>query len=182
MDKILSDKRKIIAIALISACLFYADTAFILQWQMKSIGASGKKVTKLKKDIMAFKKDTSSLDKLKNTQAQLSSAVKRLILENQKYELVQYVYDTAGKFNVKITQLKPSNDAKTKEEVINKIKLMPILLNLDLSCDYHQLGRFVNALEEGKYFVSVQDMKILRNPEDQFHHKIVLVLRTYAKK
>jgi Tfp pilus assembly protein PilO len=181
LERLHLDRTRIFLIILLLAILVYVDFSFILKTQIKSIGSTASKLVSLKKDITDLKRELGSWREQKMPGPSLSKA-KKIIPENQKQELAQHIYDTATDYKVKIIQLKAGFDPKAKEELYGKLKLTPIFITLDLSCGYHQLGGFLNALENGKYFVAVGDMRITRNPGDLFHHNITLVLKAYVKK
>ena len=61
-------------------------------------------------------------------------------------------------------------------------KFIPYLINLDLICDYHNLGKFINALENSKVFMEVQELKISTKLQDYIKQKINLAIRTYVAK
>jgi Tfp pilus assembly protein PilO len=181
LERIHLDRTRIFLIILLLAILLYVDFSFILKTQLKSIGSIASKVVSLKKDITDLNRELEGLGEQKMPGPSLSKA-KKIVPQNQKQELAQHIYDTANNYRVKVIQLKPWADPKAKEEVFGKLSLLPIFVTLDLSCGYHALGGFINALENGKYFVAVGDMRITRNPGDFFHHNITLVLKAYAKR
>ena len=181
LERIRLDRTRIFLIILLLAILVYVDFSFILKTQIKSVGSTASKVVSLRKDIMDLKRELKSLGEQKMPMTTLSKA-KKIVPQNQKQELAQHIYDTATDYKVKIIQLKSGFDPKAKEELYGKLKLTPIFITLDLSCGYHQFGGFLNALENGKYFVAVGDMRLTRNPGDLFYHNITLVLKAYVKK
>lgn len=182
LEKINLDRPKVFLIILVCLPLLYVDFNFILRMQIKSIGSANTKALNLKKDIANFNLELESLDKQKKTQVKSLLKPQKILPENQKQELAQHIYDTATDYKVKVIQLKPGFDPKAKEELYGKLKLAPISITLDLSCGYHEFGGFLNALENGKYFVALTDLRITRNPGDIFHHHVNLVLKAYVKK
>ena len=181
LERIHLDRTRIFLIILVLAILLYVDFSFILKAQIKSIGSTASKVVILMKDITNLKRELEDLVKQKMPGPSLSKA-KKIVPENQKQELAQHIYDTANNYQVKVIQLKPWVDPKAKDELYSKLKLVPIFITLDLSCGYHALGGFINALENGRYFVAVTDMRITRNPSDFFHRHVTLVLKAYVKR
>ena len=79
-------------------------------------------------------------------------------------------------------QINTSKDAKVQEEVMAGERLLPVIITLDLTCGYHSLGSFINALENAGQYIDVQDMKIIRDPHNYLLQNVNLVLKTYAKK
>jgi hypothetical protein len=184
IENLKNNKQRLILAALFGTLLVYADLAVILKGEFKWVVTANSKVTKLEKDIIAARKDFVTLEARKSQQSKSLSQAKTIITEDQRQLVLEYIYDTANKYDVKIVQLKPSLDVKVKVkgESMDRVKLFPVLLSMDLVCGYHNFGAFMNALENGKYFFAVTKLQILRNPADSFRHKVSAVLTTYVKK
>ena len=182
LENLKNNKQRLILVALFGLLIAYADIAVILKGELAWVGSTNSKVTKLEKEIIAVHKDLVNLESRKAQKAKTLSQAKTIITEDQRQVAFEYIYDTANKYEVKIVQLKPSMDMKAKGETMDRIKLVPVLLNLDLVCGYHNLGAFMNALENGKYFFAVTQMRITRNSSDSFRHNVSAVLKKYVKK
>jgi Tfp pilus assembly protein PilO len=181
------DNKKIFLLMLICAIILYLDLNFFIKLQLQAIRTMTPKITKLKKDIDNLAKDLAKVQDLKNRQSKDKqqmgvSKPKEIISEDQTPLLLQAISDLANKNKVKITQINTTTDAKAQEEVIAGEKLSPITIKLDLTCNYHSLGSFINDLENTKQFIELQEIKIARNPSDYFLENTNLVLKTYAKK
>jgi Tfp pilus assembly protein PilO len=129
----------------------------------------------------ALSRDLIAMQQSKTKQEVVTKA-KEIISEGQLPWLLQEISDIANKFEVKITQIKPSQDVKSQEEIIAPVKLFPLFITLDLSCGYHSLGSFINELENANRFIAIKDMRISRSSSDYLHQSITLVLKTYVKK
>lgn len=181
------DNKKIFLLMLICAIILYLDLNFFIKLQLQAIRTMTPKITKLKKDIDNLAKDLAKVQDLKNRQSKDKqqmgvSKPKEIISEDQTPLLLQAISDLANKNKVKITQINTTTDAKAQEEVIAGEKLSPITIKLDLTCNYHSLGSFINDLENTKQFIELQEIKIARNHSDYFLENTNLVLKTYAKK
>ena len=183
ISKVQLDKKKIIAIALVTVLFLYVDIAFLLKFQIKAAAGLGSKVVKMRKEITELKEQISGMDTEKAKQTQMISKAKNIINDSQKDELIKEIYDTANARQVKVMQLRPLSEGRNKEEVtVNRVKLTAVSISADLSCGYHEFGSFLNALENGKYYIQVSDIRIARSPNDNFHHNVTMVLKTYVKK
>lgn len=178
LSKLELDKKKILLIALLSFIVFYLDVALIIKLQLRGIRNASPKITKLKKDIDNLNKDLTTLQDLKNKKTEIGKATllksKKLILEEEIPSLLEYISDIANKNNIKIIKILPSREPKSDEK--------KLLITLDLSCDYHHLGSFINDLENAPDFMAVQEIKIKRDTADYLRQNVNLVLRTYVKK
>jgi Tfp pilus assembly protein PilO len=162
------------------------DFTFLIKLQFKGTKAMGVKIAKLKKEIDALHKDLSAMQNLERDQTkekqELALKAKKILLEEQIPALLQDISSIANKHNVKIMQIKPSKEAKAKDEKGSITeKLTPILITLDLMCGYHNLGSFLNDLGNSEQVILVQEMKIMSNPSDCFQQKVDLALKTYVK-
>ena len=181
------DNKKIFLIALACLLMLYVDFAFMMKLQLQGIRTLTPKIIKLRKDADNLAKDLSRMQDLERKQSEAQKQIgalktKEIISEDKLLLLLQEVSDLANESRVKLMQINTSNDAKVQEEVIAGERLLPIIIALDLSCGYHFLGSFINALENVGYFIDLQDMKIVRDPHNYLLQKVNLVLKTYVKK
>jgi len=181
------DNKKIFIIVFVGALIVYMDFAFIMKLQLQGIRTLTPKIIKLKKDFDNLAKDLSWMHDLGleagKDKAQIGALKpKEIISEDKILLLLQKVSDLANKNRVKIMQINISKDAKVQEEVIAGERLLPIIITLDLTCGYHSLGSFINALENAGQYIDVQDIKIIRDPRVYLLQNVNLVLKTYAKK
>ena len=181
------DNKKIFIIVFVGALIVYMDFAFIMKLQLQGIRTLTPKIIKLKKDFDNLAKDLSWMHDLGleagKDKAQIGALKpKEIISEDKILLLLQKVSDLANKNRVKIMQINTSKDTKVQEEVIAGERLLPIIITLDLTCGYHSLGSFINALENAGQYIDVQDIKIIRDPRVYLLQNVNLVLKTYAKK
>lgn len=181
------DNKKIFLIALACLLMLYVDFAFMLKLQLAGIRTLTPKIIKLKKDVDNLTKDLSWLQDLeqkasKDKKQMGGLKTKEIISEDRLLLLLQEVSDLANENRVKLMQINTSKDTKVQEEVIAGERILPIIITLDLTCGYHSLGSFINALENAGYFIDLQDMKIIRDPRNYLLQNVNLVLKTYARK
>ncbi len=187
LNELKLDNKKIFLIVLACLLILYIDFTFIIKLQLQGIRTLTPKVIKMKKDIDFLAKDLSSMQDLERKagkdKAQIESLrPKEIISEDKILLLLQEISDLANKNQVKIMQINTSRDKKAPEEIIAGERLSPIIITLDLTCGYHSLGTFINALENARQFIDVQDMKIIRDPRNYLLLNANLILKTYAKK
>ncbi|MCX5701949.1 MAG: type 4a pilus biogenesis protein PilO [Candidatus Omnitrophica bacterium] len=181
------DKKKAILIIFASLVIIYIDSSLIIKMQRKGIKTVQEKVTKLKQEIVTLNKDLAAMYDLESKQVDIKSETvlraKKIISEGGIPLLLEDISNIANKRNVKIMQVNPSKESKAKEEVsFGKEKLKSVVITLDLMCDYHGFGGFINDLDNAEQFMAIQEMKIVPNPKDYFQQRVILVLKTYVKK
>ena len=177
------DNKKILLIALFGLVIVYLDCAFVVKAQLGNLQALTPKVAKLKKEIAAFNSDFTVINSLKAKPGQAGVSEKQVILEKELPDLLEYISEAGNKNNVSIMQIKPARETKSKEEkLFAGVKFSPVYISLNVFSNYHNLGAFVNALENADKFIAVQDLKITPDKKDYMRQEANLTLKTYVKK
>jgi len=184
LSQIQLDKQKKMLIVIFAVLIVYVDTSYILKAQMAGLKSLTPKITRLEKDLRNLNRDLGNMRTAKsNPVLEASKAAKKpatIISESQVSGLMQDISNAANKFDVQIIQIRPLRE--TGKSVIPGDKFTPILINLDLICDYHNLGKFINNLENSAVFMGVAELKISARVPDYLKQKVSLVIRTYASK
>lgn len=187
-EKLELDNKKLILVILIFVIFLYADFNFLLKMQLAALKTSGPKIAGLKKDFDNLRKDLVKMQELKKKQIAPGQKtllrLKKIISSEQLTSLLQDLSNIANKDDIKIEQIKPSKEGQAlkQEKIAGMDKFQPVLITLDLTCDYHHLGKFINDIEDGENYVAIQGMKIKSQPNEYFKQKVSLVLKTYVKK
>jgi Tfp pilus assembly protein PilO len=171
------DKKKITLIALLGIVMLSLDFTFVINLQLKGIKNNGRKITTIKKDIATLKDDLARMLVFKGSQGGIVSP-KKIINEKEITILLEEISDTANKNNIRITNIKPS---KIRDEKAST-DLASITLTLDIYCEYHNLGKFINDLENSRVFMAVEELKIIPDPKDNFRQSANLAVKVYVKK
>ena len=179
------DNQKKILIVIFFALIAYVDMNFILKAQLAGLNRLAPKVSRIEKDLTNLNRDLQSMDVSKNKQGTDSqkAVIKsyKIPSEGQIIGILEDISKEANKFDIKISQIRPSRDLKSTKPVVGAAdKFIPYLINLDLVCDYHNLGRFINTLENFPVFMEVEEFKISTQLPDYMKQKISLVIKTYV--
>ncbi|MCM8795181.1 MAG: type 4a pilus biogenesis protein PilO [Candidatus Omnitrophica bacterium] len=172
LDRLELDKKKIVLVILGIVLLFYLDFNFLLKLQFRKIKGATIKITKLKKDINTLNKDLEAMKARQQNLQKTALKAKRIISEEKIPALLENIADMANKNNVIIISMAHSRDPRTKE----------VKLKLDLSSNYHRLGRFINAIENAEVFMAVEGLEIVREQSNYLLQNVKLLLKTYVKK
>lgn len=182
-DRLKLDNQKIILIVLVTLLVAYLDYAFIIGMQQKSINLIKPKIEKVKKDIETYNKDSASINTIKKQQIKTDSKVKQVIIEEQLPTLLEQISNIANKNFMKLMQIKQSKDVKSKEDkALQAAKLSPLFISLDLVGSYHNIGAFINDLENADKLLILQEIKIHRDATDPLKQNASLLIKTYVKK
>lgn len=180
------DKKKMVFVFLGSAVVFYLFYSFLIKGQLQAIKQKQPQIIKLKRSLDTLNKELAQVQGLKNKQEKLDKSLqaKKIISEEEKVPLLLDISDAAKRNNIQIIQLKHAEEPQTsrREKAVSAVKAQPLLITLDLSCDYHSLGKFINDMENMQAFIAVQGMRMTAQPPDYLKQKVNLVLRVYVRK
>ena len=180
------NKQKKILIVIFFVLIAYVDYSYILKGQRAGLSSLDSKIVRLKADLANLNRglENMRLSKLKPFapgQKKVSRS-SRILRESQVSELLQEISNAANKFDIKITQLRPSRPAQKEKSAVGQDKLTALLINLELVGDYHNLGKFIQVLENSSIFMGVLDLEISTQLPDYMKQKVTLVLKTYVTK
>lgn len=180
IERFALDSKKIVLILIITTMVLYLDFNFLLKAQMNWLKKSTTEIAKLKNDFKALELGLKNMQVVKSQQKNLAqSKAKKIISDFELASLLQDISKIGNANNVRILQIKPSREIQKPSA---SLKLSPVFINLDLICGYHNLGKFINDLENSQTFISVESFKIEARPEEVLKQKVSLTLKTYVKK
>jgi len=127
------------------------------------------------------KKLDATTKRLKALREEESLYSKQLPAEKEIPDFLEGLAATAEKSGVKILGVTPG-ELEKETGARGKRKqyycAMPVLVTA--KCGYHQLGEFINDLEKGKRFITVEDLRINYDPASPREHNVKMVLETYV--
>jgi Tfp pilus assembly protein PilO len=180
-----SDKRIILGVV-ICVLAVYLDYTLILKRQFRTAATLKTKIIQLKKDLAVFGQDLKNMQEFKNKQAASDlgqdARMQKLISEDKISVLLEDISNLATKFDIKIIQVKPNRLSVAQEKNPLLVKFTAFLISLDLLCDYHNLGKFISALEQGSVFISLENLRISQGQTDYLTQRVSLTLKTYVRK
>ncbi|MFH0855056.1 MAG: type 4a pilus biogenesis protein PilO [Candidatus Omnitrophota bacterium] len=185
-DRLDLDNKKIILIAVISAIALYMDVNLVLKAQVKGLNKGKEELIRLNNDLDSFKAEINKMRQMESARPSLPQPglkAKKTVPENQFPSLLQDIFKAANNNAVRILQIRPYRQAPSvgkDNKAKPQDKLTPVLIALELSCGYHNLGKFINGLENLEYFVNVQEIKIEPQGDNYLNQKVSLLLTTYT--
>jgi len=186
LNEIQLDKQKKILIVIFCVLIAYVDLNFILKAQLAGLNSLGPKILRIERDLANLNRDLQSMSAQKNNQTKdLQKTIiksSRIISESQISGLLLDISKEANRFDIQISQIRPSREVKTTKPTVVTDKFIPYLINLDLVCDYHNLGKLINVLENSAVFIAVQELKVSTQLPDYMKQKVSLILKTYVTK
>lgn len=180
IEKFALDSKKIILILIISIMFLYLDFNFLLKAQLNWVKKSSDGIVKIENDLKALDLGLKKMQDLKSQQKNLPKVkAKKIIFDSELPSLLHDISKIGKANNVRILQIKLFHET---QKAAASFKFIPVSISLDLVCGYHNLGKFVNDLENDQTFISVESFKIEAQPEDVLKQRVSLTLKTYVKK
>lgn len=180
------DDKKIIVAFILAFVVGYLDINFLLIPQQRSLKGKSEKISKLKKDIDNLTREIEAIKKQPAVKQEGPLKAKQFISEADLPSLLDMISDIANKNKISLVRIKPSPEAKPKDDKsktpVPELKLIPINISLEVTGDYHNLGNFFNGLENAPIFMSIGELRISATTGNYFQQGVVLTLKTYVKK
>ena len=175
-----------VTIAAISAAgLAILGLYLILRPQIAAIADLADKIGKVSVELNTAKKDISGVAKLKEDiksyRAKVEIYEKRLPAEKEIPKLLESLSETARKSNVSIVGITPAQASANKPDGSRKTHIyqeVPILINA--RCGYHELGAFLDSLENEDRFMKIANIEIRANKAAPMKHDVELLVCTYV--
>ena len=204
LNNIVWDKKTVIVIVAVCAVLLYCDIAFLMKMQFQGLATGGPKIKKLRKDIVTLNSDLAAMRAAQRDAEQQKGGpvqAKKLLNAEQIPMLLDKISLQGNSPGIKIMQLesaKPKEEAREINPMAARLKARKAeqsstpppqnagtnfnesLLTLELSCDYHGLGVFLNQVDELPAVFFVQELTI--TPETNVRETAHLVLKVYVNK
>lgn len=180
IERFALDSKKIVLIIIISVMFLYLDFAYLLKAQSEGLKKISGEVGKINNDLKGLEMGLKNMDAIRLQQKNLPRKnAKKMISESQFSSLLHDISKIGNAHNVRILYIKHSREMQ-KGAVAPK--LIPVFINLDLVASYHDLGKFINGLENDRIFISVESFKIEARPEETLKQRVSLTLKTYVTK
>ncbi len=180
VEKFALDSKKIVLILIISVIFLYLDFNYLLKAQVGGVKKSADEIIKLQNDLKALDLGLKNMRDLKSQQKnQPQSKVKRTIIDSELASLLQDISKFGNANNVEILQIKPYRDT---QKAAAALKFSPVFISLDLVAGYHNLGKFINDLENSQTLISLENFKIEARPGDSLKQRATLTLKTYVQR
>jgi high-affinity Fe2+/Pb2+ permease len=180
----LDNKKMLLAVPLCLAVIIYIDIMSIVRLQLEALKKLNPKIITLRKELDALDKGSIIMRDLKNKKKETLTKSKKIISEQDIGYILQDISVIAKNDDVKITQMRPLKESTggKQEKGAAMTGFIPLAINLDLLCDYHHLGKFINDLENAEILFGVEGIRITSQEGNYFQQKVNLILKTYVKK
>jgi len=176
--------RKTNLLLLFGIVLICLDLFLILRPQILSLSKINARIKELNQKVISTKTDLSKEQEIKKRLEKLKKEAvfikDQIIFEEGISDLIDRVSKMANKTDVKIIKIFPLKDPKAKELLNSDLgRFYPLILSLELSSGYHQLGKFLSLLESYERFLKTEEISIIGETSDLSHHRVKLTLWTF---
>jgi type IV pilus assembly protein PilO len=175
---------QIIAAVIGGAVIFIAAFYFIL------ISPKAAKISELKAKIaekQTFLAKAGSVEKQKQKikaakakinelEQDISYYEKKLPQEKDIPDLLQYLSNIATETNIKLLEIEKKQEIRQEQE---QAFYVTVPFNLILKGGYHEIGRFINRLENAERFMKIENLTIEEDKKNPFEHRGEMVVYTY---
>lgn len=173
----------IIFIALIAVLASLVYFNYLLKPQVVRVADVVIKVNKKGNDLKNAKSDISRIGKFKSDIDSYKEKVDRyekmLPAEQEIPNLLETLSNMAKSSGVKIVGIMPSV-AKEADKISKRQIYQEIPILISAKSGYHELGRFLNRLENSDRFMKVVDIQIKANSLTPKKHDVELLVLTYT--
>lgn len=179
----LPKEQKLIILVISIALVIYIDYSLILKNQITILQKINPRVNSLSSQIKTAKKDIKSIPemelKLSKIKERATVITQKIVDEDKIPALLEKISSKAQENNIKIMQIRPIRDAKAKELATTQTgKYFNLDISLDVRCGYHNLGKFLNELENMGQFIKLQSLGINSDSKDYYHQQVKISLGT----
>ena len=161
---------------------FYAalvlELILILPLQVILFSGSRSKVKdiggKVKHYKQALREKDSIVEKIEKSKNKIKNLKTKIISSQDIFVISSYISSTAGNNKVEVLKVFP----KTSQELTaGSFLLLPI--EVTAQARFHDIGRVVNAIEHGKYFLSVDKISIVSGSP---YHNVTFIFKVLVNK
>ncbi len=166
-------------IGLILSFLLFQPQARKIQEYNNSLISSSKDTSNLRTaqvELNELKKEITVIEET------LAEHEKKLFSQEDTQAFLNYINRLAKFYNVRILKINPLSQVENEVKSLDKVYLaMPY--RLSLTCSYHNLGKFLNKLEQSKdSFVRVDSLSIQADNSNMREHKVELGITIFSIK
>jgi Tfp pilus assembly protein PilO len=183
LNKITQDKKTLALTVLVIVIVLFLDFSFVLKSQLRTLSTINPKITNLKAELEKLNLD--SINMQRQATRTKPRQIKKLVPPGQVAWVIEEISRMANQHEVEISQIRPSRKsgaAGLSKPPVQSDDYLPTLIDLEVSAEYHQLGRFLTDLENYSILLAVEELDIMPIDKAPFKHVVRLQIKTYVSK
>lgn len=165
---------------------FMVYTKYFLGPAFEKARLLGAEAKTLQQNLKAAKTALSGFSQFEKEVTRLREKTKELAIrfpsKTELPELLEHLSEIADKSGVQIVEISPSRMIQTAEkEKVSSTLYEEIPIALTAKSGYHELGAFINQLENSERIFTVKNVEIKADPSDSKRHHVALVVETFVR-
>lgn len=154
--------------------IFVLDIFVFMRPQFRALSKTNEKIKNLSQEMAALKDNSQRIEQFKQEVEQLKTTVgeksDRILPKESVPLILEKLSRLANENGIKIDNIKPLAD---REKSILKKKerdYLALPIQLKAKSGYHNLGKFLNRLEQGEIFFRVKEFSMTAAPDIKLHN------------
>jgi Tfp pilus assembly protein PilO len=151
---------------------------------ISSLADTSPKVRDIQRRLNLTRQDIANIATYKmqveDLRKRLSAYKKKFSTTQQIDPLLKELSEMAQISGVKIIAIKPHLTATQIQQNLANVAYQKFPISITAICSYHELGTFLNKLENADIFMRVTDIKIIGNAENPAEHDVYILVNTYV--
>lgn len=169
--------------------VFLAVWVFLKYFLGPAVGKArtlGTEASQIRRNLTATRTALGKLPQLEADAVRLRRSAKELAVrfpsESELPELLEHLSRVAEKSEVEIVEISPTRVIQVEEKKGTPSALYEELpIALTARSGYHELGSFINQLENSERIFMVKNIEVKADPSDRKRHHVELVLGTFVR-
>ena len=181
------DKKVWIFAGIVTLLVLTGYMKFFLGPALQKNGRLGSEIKDLRQRLKSTKASLARLPQMEKEIAQLhqkSETLKvRFPSKAELPELLEHLSGIAESSDVKIVEILPASmmPAPSKTEKVGQGAYEELPIAFTAKSGYHELGSFINRLENSERIFTVKDIEVKADPSDPKRHHVRLVVATFVR-
>jgi len=154
--------------------IFLLDYFVLMQWQLKTLRTLNPKITILANDIKTAKDNIQRIEQYEVDSARLKEQAENLksgiVLREELPVVLESVSRLAKASGVQIDQVQPVRESQDPVLSNKEGKYYVFSFLVNARGGYHNLGRFIDAIETGQVFLNVTKFEFLGGADNTSAH------------
>ncbi len=174
--------QKLIIYGVLTLCLIIANYTLLFKPTLTSVRQAIPEVRTLQNRLVTAKNSITNIPRFR---VQIEEMQKRIAVHQNKFSskqdmssILKGLSDTAQDTGVKIIAIKPYPAVENHNQV-SSVGYQKFPISVKASCGYHQLGKFLNSLENADTLIRVSDIKITDDSNEDLQHQVYLLVNTF---
>lgn len=174
----------IIGLAIVLILLI--DIVLVMRFQLKALSVAGQKVSEVSKNIKETRENIKNFGLLEAEAARLNEKLTGLLdelLAHQEAAMVlEIISKAAAKYNITIVQAVPSKEYDLKLPSGSQGEFSGVPIEIIGEGEYHDIGLFLNALENDSVLLDICGIEIAKNPRSDKKHLLTIKVISFLPK